>query len=149
MIPRCDNREEWLGPYLYHDLPFTDETAAAEHVEACASCGAEAADLRRLIDRLPAPAPVPAARPRRSRAWIPAAAAALAAAFLGFAAGRGSAPAPQNPPLPPPVPVQVTRAEPTPLSLFSPTALAFLNGGSSALPPTAQDEVRGRIQERR
>lgn len=142
MIPRCENREEWLGPLLYRDLPFTDEATAAEHLESCADCGAEAADLRRLVGALPAPAPVPLARPRHLRAWLPAA-AVLAAAALGYAAGHGAKPAPVGAPPSAPSPAPVTRVEPAPLSLLSPAALAFLSKGGAGLPAAAQEEVDG------
>ncbi len=145
MIPRCENRDEWLGPLLYRDLPFTEEAAAEEHVETCASCGAEAADLRRLVEALPAPAPVPAARPRRFRPWL-SAAAVLAAACLGFVAGHGTTPAPPKSQPLAPAPVLATRAEPAPMSLFSPAALAFLSKGSGGLPPAAQEELDGRAR---
>lgn len=143
MIPRCENREEWLGPLLYRDLPFTEEAAAAEHVESCASCGAEAADLRGLVEALPAPAAVPAARPHRSRRWLPAA-VALAAACLGYAAGHRTAPTPPKSQAPAPAPVLATHAEPAPMSLFSPAALAFLSKGGGGLSPEAQEELNGR-----
>ncbi|MCC6738429.1 MAG: hypothetical protein IT452_05240 [Planctomycetia bacterium] len=132
MTPRCDNRDEWMGPSLYGDLAFTDEAAAAEHLEGCAACRGESEGLKALLGALPPPEPVPVAPRRRSRPWV-AAAALLAAVAAGFAAGRGSTPerlaSPAVPAPPPPRAAAVSpHPAPAPVSLFSPAALAFLGG---------------------
>lgn len=148
MNPSCANRDEWLGPWAYSDLPFDQDMAAAEHVESCAACREEAEGLRAFVKRLPAPAPAPTVRRRRLPLAI--AAAALAAAALGFAAGRGTSPEPQvvtaTPP-PKPAPVARTVVTPTPASLFSPAMMAFLSGGSEALPAEARDRIEQRSHE--
>lgn len=132
MTPRCDNRDEWLGPSLYGDLAFTDEAAAAEHLEGCAACRAEAEGLKALMGVLPAPEPAPEAARRNLRPWL-AAAALLAAVAAGFAAGRGATPeraAPPAVPLPQPQEAAAVAPDPVPapVSLFSPAALSFLGG---------------------
>ncbi|MBI2922360.1 MAG: hypothetical protein HYY18_15005 [Planctomycetes bacterium] len=151
MNPSCANRDEWLGPWAYDDLPFDQDMAAAEHVESCAACREEAAGLRAFVKRLPAPATAPTAR-RRRRLPFAIAAAALLAAALGFAAGHGTSAATVvvtvTPP-PAPAPVARTVVTPAPASLFSPAMMAFLSGGSEALSDEAREKIRERAEEKR
>lgn len=127
----CADRDEWLGPLLYRDLPFDRETAAREHLDSCAACRAEAEGLAAFVAKLPPPAEMP----RRRFPWRWAWAAALLVAFV---AGRltmtQEAPVKTLPPLARSPGPAAAKAPPS-TGMFSPAMVAFLENGAEGLRP--------------
>ncbi|MBI2899939.1 MAG: hypothetical protein HYY17_07125 [Planctomycetes bacterium] len=142
MTPTCANRDEWLGPFVYHDLPFDAGMAADEHVRSCAACAAEAAKLGGLVAALPPPSPVPARRPFPR--WVAAAAAAVLIAAGGFLAGRGIRPHPAAPPI---ARAPAPPAAPAP-DLMSPEVRDFVTHGRGALPESSRRRLDERLRDR-
>jgi hypothetical protein len=130
----CANREEWLGAFLYGDLPFDEESQAEEHVVACVECRSERDSLARVIGALPKPAPAPVLRRRPSPLWRTAA-AALLGVVAGFLAAPRSAPPSQGDETP--------RAS---VRLVSPEAAAFVQHGAGALSSRLRAQLEKRLR---
>lgn len=131
MKRNCKNREEWLGSYIYKDLPLDAEMSAEEHLKDCAACLAEVESMRKFVAWLPQPKPVPG----RRRGYIPALAAAAALLF-GIVIGRGTIEKQRTVPVVESKPTTQTAA---PVNYSD--MISFLKNGKSKLPEDARAKL--------
>lgn len=137
MKQTCDDRDGWLGPYIYKDLPFNAEISVEEHLKDCAVCRAEVESMRKFVAWLPEPKPIPA----RRRSFI-AVLATAAALLIGIVIGRGTIEEQRI--------VPVAESKETTLTATRVNysdMLSFLKNGKSKLPEDARNKLNALLQK--